>query len=275
MLLSIVILLPLVVLALVLVAPIAVVCAGAVGPGGGSVEVRCSWLHPGVLKAVIDNKGKTLEVLAFGALRLYAYGTKAFPSQKPRKAAKAGARDHAVKGETLHEKTSGPDRAQPLAEPEQRPAGPKAAAGHEQEPGRNQWRSGFLQVKRLWVYLGNGPFRGKVIRWLGRTLQLLLRICSVGHVRLLVRMGFDDPAVTGTAYGWYTALRNMLADGRRRRCSIVYKPAFSGEPFEAEGEATIKTSIARLCLPVAAALATFPYLSAFCVYRTARKIDKQ
>jgi hypothetical protein len=275
MLLSIAILFPLVVLAIILVAPIAVVCAGAAGPGRGRVEVRCSWLHPGVLKAVIDNKGKTLEVLAFGALRLYAYGAKAFPPQKRRKAAKAGSGDHAVKQETFQEKTAGPERVQPLAEQEKGPAGPQTAAAQEQEPGRNPWRSRFLQGQRLWVYLGNGAFRGKIIRWLGRTLRLLLRICSVGHVRLLVRMGFDDPAATGTAYGWYTAFRSMLPDGRRPRCSIVYKPAFSGEPFEAEGEAVIKTSIARLCLPVAAALATFPYLSAFLVYRTARKIDKQ
>ncbi len=261
MFLSIVIILLLVLLAVILAAPLSIECTGAVGGGAGRGVVRCFWLHPWILKGVLDNKDKTFRIIAFGVHRLYVHGAQAV--SPPQRQKKPGAGDHPA----AHE--------EPLDEPKEAPSGPHAPAAREQKAGEKPGRPRFVQVKRLWVYLGNDSFRGKLIRWLGRTLRFLFRICSVGHIRVRVRMGFDDPAATGTAYGCYIGLRNMLADGRRPRCNIVYEPAFAGEPFEAQGEAAIETSVARLCLPVMVALGTFPYLSAFLLYRTARKIDKK
>jgi hypothetical protein len=97
-------------------------------------------------------------------------------------------------------------------------------------------------------------------------------MCRIARIRVHVKAGFSDPAQTGVFYGWYQGISHMLNLPGSRRLEAVYEPEFSRKTFEADGEAVIATSGVRLCLPLVKALATFPYVHAFVLYRRAGKV---
>jgi hypothetical protein len=263
--------------AVVLCAPITLACSGTTGTGEDNGILRCSWLHPRALKAVLDMRNGRFEVIAFGKYRLYAGGMQpeaGEPPAAPHPAVKEATKTAAAAAEPPEApRTPPPDR--PPIDKREPPAAEKEAAGATSPPApgkKSGPRSRFAMVKRLWVFLGNESFRRKMLRWLRRLVRSLLGMCRIARIRVHVKAGFSDPAQTGVFYGWYQGISHMLNLPGSRRLEAVYEPEFSRKTFEADGEAVIATSGVRLCLPLVKALATFPYVHAFVLYRRAGKV---
>ena len=99
------------------------------------------------------------------------------------------------------------------------------------------------------------------------------RLISFDHLRLHAKAGAGDPAETGKMYGWYTAL-NDGCFRRQNNIDVRLEPQFSGDVFEFDGSIGLRTSLARIGIPLIVALVTFPYLTVYFVWRRLKKSSK-
>ncbi len=269
MLLSIItaaILLFLALASVLLFAPIAVVGSGTFAAGEAGGHVRLSWLHPGVVRCILDIRKGTPEVFAFG-LRVYAkeklYDKGEGPAAEEEK--KNAAADSVESSAAARSGEPGPQVSkEEKTAPEKSGVEPR---GKKTAP----WIVRAKRVQQVWVFAGDACFREKVLRWVLRMLRLLLHTCSIARVRVAAKAGFDDPAKTGLLYGWYMGVTRMLSAPGPQRVDIRCEPVFTEATLTANAEATLATSVARLLVPFVAALATFPYLHAYVLYRRARR----
>ena len=87
-----------------------------------------------------------------------------------------------------------------------------------------------------------------------------------------IKAGFTDPAITGTLHGFFTGMYHGLDIRENRHFSIDFEPQFEEEDiFLFEGAVRIKISLAQLLKPVFIGLLTFPYISAFILWRRIKK----
>ncbi|HMD69105.1 MAG TPA: hypothetical protein VKF42_09530, partial [Chitinivibrionales bacterium] len=227
-----------------------------------------SWLHPRVVRCILDIRKGAPEVFAFGLRvstpkKIDGTGQGAAAEEEKKNAAAVSVESAAA----AHGREPGPQHSnKETAAPEKSSAEPR---GKKTAP----WIVRAKRVKQLWVFAGDASFRGKVLRWVLRTLRLLLRTCSIARVRVAAKAGFDDPAKTGLLYGWYTGATRMLSAPGPRRVELRCEPVFTEATFEANAEAKLATSVARLLVPLVAAMSTFPYLHAYVLYRRARRVE--
>jgi hypothetical protein len=278
-------------LAIVFFAPVTVSCSGSLTEAGPAAEILGWWLHPNVLKCVVDIKQKAFSVVAFGKFRIFSSGAGELPEEK---VPAAPPEDVSVEG-----------KPEPLPEPQQqqqqRPsfsaeepphystAEQSEAEKHEEtseqqdhvdaegsiEEEKVPYSEKMIPMKKAWLFIKDSFFRGKVLRWLKRFLLALPRILKVNCCSIRLKSGFSDPAITGAVYGYYIGLKNMISSEKQPRSEMLFEPVFNDEPFTAEARIEISTSIARLCLPVVFAVLTFPYLHAYLLYRRSKKIGKK
>jgi hypothetical protein len=259
--------------ALILLAPIVLSGSGAVtASGAGSGGLRISWLYPAIVRASLDFKDGSFVVEALWGRKLFESGDRpAFSSANRDSAAPT------EPGNALSKNVAG-EKPEPAASSESS----MAAKGKSAEPSDTPHdkpaakartvSSRFAMLKRLWVYCGNESFRGKILRWLGRFVRSLFRMCRISRINVFVKGGFSDPSQTGALYGWYQALAGALTSPSIPRYALVYEPTFASATFEGSGNAVLTTSVGRLLWPFAVAIFTFPYIHAFILFRRARTV---
>jgi hypothetical protein len=134
--------------------------------------------------------------------------------------------------------------------------------------------SGWHKVRHVYSILhdvNNRRAFAKALRWCRRTLGLFFKMIRFYRFRLHAKAGTGDPAETGKIYGYYTALDKFIFS-RHQNVDVRLTPEFSIETFECCGSIAVRTSFARVLLPLLTALVTFPYLAAYFVWRRLKKI---
>ena len=170
-----------------------------------------------------------------------------------------------------------PTEEQPQAEkhdetPEEQNRVDAEGAAEKEKPSFSEK---LIPLKQLMVFLKDSFFRAKILRWLGKTVKAIFRAISLRRITARVKAGLLDPSLTGVAYGYFFGLKSMISSEKSSCKEILFEPVFDNEPFAAEGEIEVSSSIGRLCLPVVFAVLTFPYLHAFILYRRAKKIKEK
>ena len=113
----------------------------------------------------------------------------------------------------------------------------------------------------------------KTMVWLARVMGKLLRVVKIEQLTIQIKAGFEDPAFTGSLHGFYTGIIHGLEINEHKHITLDFEPIFNNSDiFEFEGAVSIKTSAARLLWPALVALFTFPYISAFILWRRIKKM---
>jgi hypothetical protein len=278
--------------AIILLAPIRVSCFGSVKGSSASAEILGWWLHPKVLRCVVDIKKKAVFVFACGNFRIFPSGTRESPEKKepvapPKDLFGNGKKEPLPEPQKQRqqERPSFSSRESPHISPEDLPKAEKHEETPEEqnhvdaedtdEKEKPSFSEKLIPLKKIMVFLKDPSFRTKILRWLGKTVKGVFRAISVSKVTAQVKAGLLEPGLTGVAYGYFTGLKNMISTEKSSRGEILFEPVFNNEPFAAEGGIEISSSIARLCLPVIFAVLTFPYLHAYILYRRAKKIGRK
>jgi hypothetical protein len=134
--------------------------------------------------------------------------------------------------------------------------------------------SAWQKVKFVFSILRDGNNRrafAKVLQWSKKTLGLFFKTIRFNHFKLYAKVGTGDPAETGKIYGYYTALEKSILS-MHQKIDVLFTPEFSNDMFECCGSVAVRTSFARVLLLLLTALVTFPYLTAYFVWR---RINKQ
>ncbi len=125
---------------------------------------------------------------------------------------------------------------------------------HEKEE-KQKWYE-RLQRNRWLFFIRNGSWRRKFIRWIGRVLRSLLQVVRLDGLRLSVRAGTEEPFITGILAGIYNAALHGLS--LKEPYSVSFEPVFMTNCFACSGAVIMRTSLARLLMPVVVAISTFP-----------------
>jgi hypothetical protein len=131
-----------------------------------------------------------------------------------------------------------------------------------------------IRNNKIFVFLSNRNWRGKVIKWIVRTVKALLRILLIDKIKIHVCAGLQDPALLGRIYASFTAIVNGLCL-QNGRVDLKFKPVFMENIFELNGLISVKSSPAKLTYPVFIAVMNFPYLSTFLLWRKTKKSRKE
>lgn len=259
--------------ALILFAPIVLSGSGEVRAAGESNGgIRISWLHPAIARAYVDFREGSFVVEALWGRTLFEAGGRRASASPNRDSVAPSEPGNALPQNVAGEKTepaalseSAKTVKEKSAESSETPHDKAAAKAHTVS-------SRFAPLKRLWVYLGDDSFRGKILRWLGRFFRPFVRVCRISRINVFVKGGFSDPSQTGVLYGWYQALSGALVSPGVQRFALLYEPTFASATFEGNGEAVVATSLGRLLWPFAVAIFTFPYIHAFILFRRAKTV---
>ena len=244
-----------------------------------------SWFHPAVLRCDIDGGKRSFSIIVFGRFRLFSSEDDASPyptgyDETPGPVPVTGKQNKArlrPEEQAVVEKPPVPDEAD--GQKAAHAAGP-SDSGKSTVSGKSSAKEkkkffGFMHsqpVQRTLVIVRDASWRRKIFRWLIASIARFFHIVSVSRFKLYVRLGLSDPSRTGQAYGFFVAAKNALADNGNSRKEILFEPVFDSEIAEADGEIEISSSLARLCLPLVLAVATFPFLHTLMVYLRVKRI---
>ncbi len=121
--------------------------------------------------------------------------------------------------------------------------------------------------------IGQKKFAEKIIRWLGKTISKLLKLAKFNRLSLYIKAGFSDPALTGALHGFFTGIFHGFEIEQNRYLNLEFEPVFDNKDvFEFESGIIIKTSVARILIPLLTALFSFPYISAYLFWRQFKKL---
>lgn len=113
----------------------------------------------------------------------------------------------------------------------------------------------------------------KAMVWLGRVIRKLLGVVRIDRLSIQIKAGFEDPAFTGSLQGFCTGIIHGLDINEHKHIKLDYEPVFDNRDiFKFEGAVSVKTTLAKLLRPVAVAFFTFPYVSAFILWRRIKKM---
>jgi hypothetical protein len=278
--------------AIILLAPITVSCSGSIKEhSAAAAEILGWWLHPKVLKCVVDIKKKAASVYAFGSFRIFSSEVKESPEEKgpvvpPKKLAGDEKKEPQPEPQRqeLQERASISSRELPHVTAAEQPKSEKYEEPREEKrqsdvEGAGEKKPTFSEklvpLKKVLVFLKDPSFRLKIFRWLKRTIAAVFSAVSMRIAAARVKAGLFDPSLTGAAYGYFTGLQYMVSTEKSWLREIQFEPVFNDEPFSAEGRVELSSSMARLCLPVIFAVLTFPYLHAYILYRKTKKIGQK
>ncbi len=130
--------------------------------------------------------------------------------------------------------------------------------------------SGWRKITKTAALLDTQHVPARAFRWCGRVARLCFRMMRFDHFRLRAKAGAGDPAETGKLYGWYAAASQALFS-RQKNVDVRFEPQFSGDVLEFEGRIGLRTSIARIGVMAGIAFITFPYYTAYRVWRRLKK----
>jgi hypothetical protein len=248
------------------------------GRRNGALQVR--WLHPWIARWQYDIAEKCSAVTLLGITRISNGGTKT-----GRKTGRSPVPDigNQINAPSFQEQKRETDTT-PQHKPEQTTQViTQAYDNHHEAHSRNmsagkketdEYHSGIWQKVKSWLSilgdLRNRRAAVKILRWSGRTLHLFLCMVSFHRFRFHAKAGTGDPAETGKIYGYYTALESGCLS-TIRNVDVRFSPEFSDDRFECDGSIAVRTSTARVLLPLLWSLLTFPYLRAYFVWRRIQK----
>jgi len=279
-----------IVFAIILFAPVKLSFSGSFKETAHRIALYLSWFHPAFLRCTIDEKKRSFSIIAFGRYRLFSTEDDETPGSIP--VSGNGGEDLRPEEKSVVEKSSVLDEQQKTFGHVSKEKGPEAEEyedAHTAGPSDKEKRTergkgsvkekkkifGFMdsqRVKRVLVFLRAASWRHAILRWLRASIVRFFHVVSVSRFRLYVKLGLSDPGRTGQAFGYYIAAKNALADVGNSRKEILFEPVFNQEIAEAEGAIEISSSLARLCLPLVLAVATFPYLRTLIVYWKVKRI---
>lgn len=250
------------------------------GRRDGALQVR--WLHPWLARWQYDIAGKRSAVTLFGITRFLNAGSGA---GRKTECPRIRDIDNQVNAPSSHEQKRKTDTTPPYKpKPEQAtqvftPAYDNRGETHSRslhtrEKGTAEYHSGTWQKAKSWFSilcdLRNRRSAAKILLWCGRTLRWFLCMVSFHRFRVHAKAGTGDPAETARIYGYYAALESCCL-GTNRNVDVRFSPEFSADRFECDGCIAVRTSTARVLLPLLWSLLTFPYFRAYFVWRRIRK----
>jgi len=115
----------------------------------------------------------------------------------------------------------------------------------------------------------------KALQWIRGVIFRLFALVGFEAVYVRLKAGFDDPALTGLVHGFYTSIFYGFDLDDVKRVTLEFEPVFENrDTFDFSGTLSIKTSVARLLMPLIFAILTFPYISAFILWRRIRRMKR-
>jgi hypothetical protein len=272
-----------------LFAPLTLSLSGSFKESARHFTSYVSWFHPAVFRCDVNGRKRSFSIIVFGRFKLFSSENDETPGPVP------GTRLRPEKHEKV-EKPSIPSRQQKPFEHVLKDPGPHAAECAEDtrtegpsgkkkhdDPAKGFAKEkknvfGFmhsLPVKRARVIFSAASWRRKIFHWLIASIARFFHIVSVSRFKLYVKLGLSDPSATGQAYGFFVGAKNALAESGTVRMEILFEPVFNEEVAEADGTIEISSSLARLCLPIVLAVATFPFLHTLMVYLRLKRIKAE
>jgi hypothetical protein len=145
--------------------------------------------------------------------------------------------------------------------------GSAPSAGGKKRPLSAKFKSKINAIKRNRAYrvASDKPLRGKLWRWLKRSLRRALRAASIEKLKVHAKIGLRDPAALGKAYGYFSAAKRALAP-RNRSIDLSMEPIFNENRFDIDSEFAVKTTLSTILWQLMAIAATFPYRRFFKVW---------
>ncbi|MGA2508314.1 MAG: DUF2953 domain-containing protein [Chitinispirillaceae bacterium] len=239
----------------------------AVSDTGRNAKVHLLWLHPKLLRLTYDMTGKRLAVRILG-WHLHLAEEKAHRKRKT---------DTETAKRFVEPVSRGKHPAETLERQETnvRENGSLRLTGGLEHPKPekmlNRRSITWRKVKSIIVILNRQKVTGKILRCCGWTLQACFKLIRFDHCFLHAKAGAEDPAETGKIYGYYIALNHVFFGGRKKN-DVRVEPYFTGAMFEFQGNIRLRTSIARISIPVMVALMTFPYFTVLIVWWRLKKL---
>jgi hypothetical protein len=254
----------------------------AVSTDARSGTFLLSWIHPRILGMRYDFAHDQAELTIFWR-RVKTFAGKTGAQEKTGKRAGTGKIKGAVKKEPVPEEPAlrAAKPAEPAASASPEPFSSTATDSQPPSPEPSA-RSRFAQFgKRMvlrwrkfqatWRILQRHNMASRTFRWCMRLLSMSLRVVRFDHVRINIKAGIEDPAELGKIYGWYAAGNRLLFAGRKN-ITLRFEPQFMQNRLAFDGSVGLRTSAARVLMPVAVALVTFPWLRAFFIWRRLKTV---
>jgi len=243
---------------------------------GQSGVIHAQWLHPWIVRWKHDVEQRRSEVIVLGKTRLFQdrdeskikpekgpipnRNKKASAAAQPgRNVDAASCKESLIEGNLRIEKKQKKTYRQNGTVDGEKPA----------YTGDGGWQ----KVKHVYSILrdvNNRRAFAKALRWFKRTLGLFFKMIRFYRFRLHVKAGTGDPAETGMIYGYFMSLDRFIFS-LHQNVDVRFSPEFSSDTFECCGSIAVRTSFARVLLPLLTALVTFPYLTAYFVLRRYKK----
>jgi hypothetical protein len=263
-------------LLIVLLTPFHFLTDFAVSTDARSGTFLLSWIHPRILGMRYDFAHDQIELKLFGRrVKTFVPGADAQE--------KTGKTTGAVKKEPVPKEPA--QRAAKPAEPaataspkpfssttsDNQPPSPKPSTLSRFARFGKRMVMFWRKFQTTWRVLRRHHMASRTFRWCLRLLSMSLRVIRFDHVRINIKAGIEDPAELGKIYGWYTAGSALLFGGRKN-VALRFEPQFMQNRLAFDGSVGLRTSAARVLMPVAVAFITFPWLRAFFVWRRLKTV---
>jgi hypothetical protein len=265
----------------VLLMPFRIVTEFAVSTETRSGALLLSWIHPRIVGVHYDFADELAELTVFGK-RVKTFARETDALEKSRKSADTRSSPGRVKKEHSPEdpvrqsaKPAGP-AASPSPEPsssagDNQPASPEPTTWSRFAQFRMRMFSYWRKLRATWRILHRHHMASRAFQWCMRLLSACFRVVRFDHVHINVQAGIEDPAELGKIYGWYAAGSRLLFGGRKN-IALRFEPQFMQNRLAFDGSVGLRTSAARVLMPVVVALITFPWLRAFLVWRRLKTV---
>lgn len=267
-------------LLVVLLTPFRFLTEFAVSSNARTGRFLLSWIHPRILGMHYDFAHDLVELTIFGR-RVKTFAWKTDVQEKTGKRADTGTAKKEPVPQGPAQRAAKP--AAPAASPSMKPSSSTTGNDQAASPGpttrsrfaqfRDRMLSHGRKLRATWRILQRHHLASKSFRWSMRLLSASLRVVRFDHVRINVKAGMEDPAELGKIYGWYTAGIALLA-GNRKNVTLRFEPQFMQRRLAFDGSVGLRTSAARVLMPVLVALITFPWFRAFFAWRRLKAVYK-
>jgi hypothetical protein len=248
-------------------------------PERSALSLVIYWMHPSMLRGVIDVRRKALELWLLRRFRIWPapWSKKTSDSIEPHMPPPPSS-SHS--SSTIFEQDSFQgDAGSPKGKPHD--GGGSRRRDDEQddsseEPLKERAIGALEKMKRSTImrtfsFILNASWRSKMLRWLKRCVCLLPKLGTYRSTDMQVRAGLGDPALTGRLFGCVTGAYNAGFPGINNLCIVTFEPVFNEECFFIKGSISLQSSLMRIMKLIACAAMTFPYFSTIKTWRASKR----
>jgi hypothetical protein len=262
-------------------------------PTGKSLSARIYWMHPSVLRAVFDLRNNVREVLIFGRFRISfprepdqpvkrqetiepispTFTSSQTPVGKPTD-------DQASNVASSRALDNGSSDDQPFSTDSAKSGAPDVSTGEKKS---GTFRSFVKKIRaiintvreansnKVFFFIRHASWRTKILRWLQGCLHSIVHLFDFQSIDMHLRAGFSDPSLTGKLFGYWTGVQGAIAMDRKNSRVLNIEPVFTEECLDLIGSISVRSSLMRFIAMLTLALATFPYLSTWLLWRAAKR----